>query len=159
MRRRNQPVQRSYFWIVLGAFVASVSSAACGASVSASPDQQATPSAQVEPISGTGLSRVTLTARAAERLAVKTEPVREEQVTHEGSTALRKVVPYASVLYDPTSATWVYTNPEPLVFVRHAIKIDFIDGDRAVLSEGPNAGTSVVSVGAAELYGTELADR
>jgi hypothetical protein len=156
MQRRNR---RSYYWIVLVALGAGVSSAACGAPVSASPDQQATPSAQVEPISGTGLSRVTLTARAAERLAVKTEPVREEQVAREGSTALRKVVPYAAVLYDTTSAAWVYTNPEPLVFVRHAIRIDFIDGDRAVLSEGPNAGTPVVSVGASELYGTELTDR
>jgi hypothetical protein len=49
----------------------------------------------------------------------------------------------------------VYTNPEPLVFVRHAIVIDYIEGDLAILSEGPDAETAVVTVGAAELYGAE----
>jgi hypothetical protein len=49
----------------------------------------------------------------------------------------------------------VYTNPEPLVFLRSPITIDYIDGDLAVLSEGPAVGTAVVTLGAAELFGTE----
>lgn len=52
--------------------------------------------------------------------------------------------------------TWAYTNPEPLVFIRQSIIIDFIEGDLAVLSEGPATGTAVVTVGAAELYGAEV---
>jgi hypothetical protein len=68
---------------------------------------------------------------------------------------LRKVVPYAAVLYGVHGETWVYTNPEPLVYVRQAITIDYIEGDLAILSEGPEAGTEVVTVGAAELFGTE----
>ena len=69
--------------------------------------------------------------------------------------AMRKVVPTSSVLYDAKGKTWVYTSPEPRVFVRHAITVDHIDGDRVVLSDGPAPGTAVVTVGAAELLGTE----
>ncbi len=69
--------------------------------------------------------------------------------------AMRRVVPSSSVLYDAKGKTWVYTSPEPTVFVRHAITVDHIDGDRVVLSDGPASGTTVVTVGAAELLGTE----
>jgi len=72
-----------------------------------------------------------------------------------GDGAPRKVVPYAAVLYGVNGETWVYTNPEPLVFLRSPITIDYIDGDLAVLSEGPAVGTAVVTLGAAELFGTE----
>lgn len=72
-----------------------------------------------------------------------------------GSGTLTKVIPYAAVIYDPQGATWVYTNPEPLTFVRHSIVVDYIEGELAILLEGPSAGTAVVTVGAAELFGTE----
>jgi hypothetical protein len=64
-------------------------------------------------------------------------------------------VPYAAVLYDAQGETWVYTNPEKLVFVRTQVKIDRIDGDVALLLEGPPSGTSIVTVGLAELFGAE----
>jgi len=69
--------------------------------------------------------------------------------------AMRRIVATSSVLYDAKGKTWVYTSPEPMVFVRHAITVDHIDGDRVVLSDGPAPGTAVVTVGAAELLGTE----
>lgn len=71
------------------------------------------------------------------------------------SGGVRKVVPYSAVLYDPQGKTWVYTSPEPLIFVRQPIVVDFIEGDRAVLKEGPAVGTEVVTAGAAELFGVE----
>jgi hypothetical protein len=108
--------------------------------------------AQVEAIAGTELHKVTLSARAAARLDIKTDRVQEMVVRG----VKRKVVPYAAVLYDPQGRTWVYTSPEPLVFVRHRIQVEYISGDRAVLSEGPPAGTAVVTVGAAELFGAEF---
>ncbi|HEX6306474.1 MAG TPA: hypothetical protein VFZ76_19900 [Anaerolineales bacterium] len=77
------------------------------------------------------------------------------ELSMSGNGALRKVVPYAAVLYGVNGETWVYTNPEPLVFVRSPITIDYIEGDLAVLSEGPEVGTAVVTLGAAELFGTE----
>jgi hypothetical protein len=50
---------------------------------------------------------------------------------------------------------WVYTSPDPLVFVRHPIVIDREHGGRAYLSDGPAVGTNVVTLGAAELLGAE----
>jgi hypothetical protein len=95
-----------------------------------------------------------------ERLDVQTAMVREAQV----SGSQRKVVPYAAVIYDVNGGTWVYTSPEPRMFVRaeprmfvrDEIEIDYIDGDIAVLSHGPPVGTAVVTVGVAELLGTEF---
>ena len=65
-------------------------------------------------------------------------------------------VPYWAVLYDSAGKTWVYTNPEPRVFVRQAITVERIDGATALLSEGPAVGTVVVTTGAEELYGAEF---
>jgi hypothetical protein len=77
------------------------------------------------------------------------------ELTLSGSQTPRKVIPYAAVLYDVQGNTWVYTNPEPLVFVREPIFVDYIEGDLVVLLEGPAAGTPVVTVGVAELFGAE----
>ncbi len=77
------------------------------------------------------------------------------ELTLSGGDTPRKVVPYAAVLYGVNGETWVYSNPEPLVFVRQPIVIDYVGQDLAILSEGPEAGTAVVMVGAAELFGAE----
>jgi hypothetical protein len=107
--------------------------------------------AKVEPIDGSEFKRVTLTEKAAERLDIQTGLVREEQISGEQ----RLVLPYDAVIYGLNGETWVYTNGAPLTYIRAAITVDYIEGDRAVLSEGPPAGTNVVTVGVAELYGTE----
>ena len=111
------------------------------------------PPAVVEPIAGTDLSRITLTARAAERIGIVTAKVGRAPA---GSGADATAIPYGAVLYDIDGATWTFTNPEPLVFVRQAIDVDSIRGDVVVLSDGPPAGSEVVTVGAAELLGAEL---
>jgi hypothetical protein len=137
--------------------------------------------AKVERIEGTDLKRVILTAKAAERLGIKTTPMGDVPVAQQrsvgeavavvpastagaigmpgqrvdGGPSQRQVVPYAAVLYDAKGDTWVYTNPNPLTFVRHAIHIDYIEGDLAVLSDGLASGTAIVVVGAAELFGAE----
>jgi hypothetical protein len=77
------------------------------------------------------------------------------ELTLSAQETLYKVVPYAAVLYGVHGETWVYSNPEPLVYVRQPIVIDYVEGDLAILSEGPEVGTAVVTVGAAELFGTE----
>lgn len=77
------------------------------------------------------------------------------QLSLVGGEGSRKIVPYAAVIYDVNGQTWVYTNPEPLTFVRQSVTIDYIEDDLAFLTEGPDAGTEVVVVGGAELYGTE----
>jgi hypothetical protein len=95
-----------------------------------------------------GLKQLTLSAKAAERLGIETAPVA-------GSGSLL-TVPYAAIIYDAQGDTWSYVNAEPLVFLREQIMVDEIDGDTAILSAGPAVGTSVVTTGAAELYGAEI---
>ena len=97
---------------------------------------------------GSDLNRITLTDKAVERLALTTEKVAN------GKGGLE--IPYASLVYDGAGKTWVYTAPEPRTFIRAAVTVDKITGDKVQLSSGPKAGTEVVSVGAAELFGTEF---
>ncbi len=136
-------------WRVVAALIACLQLAACGQTPVSTASESAP--AKVERIKGTELSRVTLTADAAKRLDIQTATVRDTQV----NGVQRKVIPYAAILYDTQGDTWTYTSPEPLTFVRSAIKVDYITGDQAYLSAGPPSGTTVVTVGAAELYGSE----
>jgi hypothetical protein len=102
----------------------------------------------VESIEGTDLSRVTLEARAAERVGIATAAVKKVG----GETT----VPASAVWIDVNGEEWVYTALEPLVFVRALISVDRYEGDVAVLSDGPAPETEVVSVGVAELIGSEF---
>jgi hypothetical protein len=232
-------MKQSNRWMVLVLIlIAGLQLAACG---SPSPATREPPS-HVEPIEGTDLYRVEITAKAAERIDLKTAPVREELVVRtrsfggqvvdtSGSALIRvalnagdlnrvdraqpatiwpleegaagwmgevveapdpeeapgalyclidtpgtgldldqrvyvkvsmsssgepqKIVPYAAVLYDLHGDAWVYTSLGPRAFVRAPIVVDYIEGDVAVLSEGPPADTEVVTDGASELYGAE----
>jgi hypothetical protein len=103
--------------------------------------------AYVEAIEGSDLSTVTLTQKAAERLAIATTKVEK--------SGADKVIPYSAVLYSPTGETWAYVSPKSLTFVRHAIVVDRITGDKAFLSKGPTVGMKVATVGVSELYGAE----
>jgi hypothetical protein len=230
--------QRNRWMVWVWILIAGLQLVACG-SPQAAPKEEP---AHVVPIEGTELSRVELTEKAAERIAVQTVPVREEQIVRkrtfggqvvktEGSALVRvalhesdlskvdrgqpavirpleegaagwmgqvvdapdpkeattalycvidtdqtafvaeqrvfvevsmassgatqKIVPYAAVLYDLNGEAWVFTNPGPLVYVRAPITVDYIEGELAVLSEGPPTGIEVVAAGASELYGAE----
>ena len=107
--------------------------------------------AKLEESGQEGIMKVTLEARAAERIGIQTAAVLEEMV----GSSKRLVVPYGAIMYDSKGATWTFTNPQPLVYVRHKIVVERVDGDRVILTEGPAAGTTVVTVGAAELMGAE----
>ena len=109
---------------------------------------------KIEKEEGTSLSRVRLEQRVFDRIRIKTSTVRE--VERFGGDTARKIVDYSAIVYEPKGDTAVYTNPSPLVFVRQPVKVDYIEGDVAVLTEGPAAGTAVVTVGTAELLGMEF---
>jgi hypothetical protein len=104
--------------------------------------------AKLEPIKGTDVQRVIFDAEAAKRVGLQTAPILQNG---EGRS-----MPYAALIYDAEGNTYAYTAPEPLTFVRKEIEIDRVDGDSVVLSDGPPAGTKVVTVGASEVYGTEF---
>jgi hypothetical protein len=104
--------------------------------------------AKLEPIKGTDVQRVIFDAVAAKRVGLQTAPIRQNG---EG-----KIMPYGALIYDAEGNAYAYTAPEPLTFVRKEIEVDRVDGDSVVLSAGPPAGTEVVTVGTAEVYGTEF---
>ncbi|PYM52045.1 MAG: hypothetical protein DME14_01750 [Candidatus Rokuibacteriota bacterium] len=136
--------------------VAGLSLSACEYSRASAKSQLEHP-AQVKHIEGTEHSAVMLTERAIQRLGLKTDEVRVEKVTRKNQPlGERKVVPYSALIYDQHGQTWVYTSPSARTFVRHKVEVDHIQGDVAVLKEGPPTGTVVASVGVAELYGTEF---
>lgn len=94
-----------------------------------------------------GPAAVTFTAEGAARTGLRTEAVRR--------IGGRIVVPYAALLYGAEGDTFVYRSPKPLRYRRTEVRVGRIEGDRVLLSHGPPPGTRVVTVGAAEVYGTE----
>lgn len=144
----NNPVSR---WMAIILLLCCLPLMGCNHAPEAAAAEESGP-AKVEHLDGAEPTRVTLTEDAAKRLDIQTDVAKDVMVR--GS--MRKTIPYAAILYDTEGTTWTYMNPEPLVYVRHRIVVDFIDGELAVLTDGPEAGSKVVVVGAEELFGSEL---
>jgi hypothetical protein len=105
--------------------------------------------ARVEASADGKSKKITLTPKAAERLGIQIDEVREDP-------SGRRIVPYAAVFYDLTGKTWVYVNAEPLTFVRGEVQIDTIKGENVYLNDGPPSGTKVLAVGVAQVFGVEV---
>lgn len=112
--------------------------------------------AQVEPVAGRDVSRVTLTALAVLTLGIRTERVRA--ATGDGNAAVggTQAIPYSAVLYDTKGRTSVYAVTGKRAFERVAVSLDRVEADGlAYLSQDLDPGTRVVTVGAPELLGAE----
>src|SRR5215208_4840550 len=147
-RRCRRQLRAACAGLVLIAGVVSLS--ACGEASSGYDYETAShhEPAKLEPIKGTDVQRVIFDAEAAERVGLKTAPIRQD--------GRKEIMPYAALIYDAEGDTYAYTAPEPLTYVRQQIDIDHYDGDSVVLSDGPPVGTEVVTVGVDEVYGTEF---
>jgi hypothetical protein len=98
----------------------------------------------VEPIEGTDQVAVMLTADGMERIGLET-------TTSDGST-----VPESAIWIDTEGLEWVYTSPESGRFVREQVTVERYEDGIASLAEGLPPGTDVVTVGVAELIGSEF---
>ena len=134
--------------LMVAAFTASLA-ASCTSALAVETAVKKILPARVEATSDAKIMKVTLTPKAAERLGIVIDEVREDP-------SGRRIVPYASVLYDLTGKTWVYISADPLTFVRGAVVIDTIKGDNVYLSEGPPAGTKVLAAGVPQVFGSEV---
>ncbi|MEZ4862297.1 MAG: hypothetical protein R3C14_13360 [Caldilineaceae bacterium] len=123
--------------------------AGCGRGIEAGGEEDS-PAAVEHFESGPIASRIVLTEDAAQRIDVQTVAVQDAS-----DAPGEKVIPYAAVLYDVDGATWTYTNPAPFTYERTAISVEDVKDDMAIVSDGLTAGASVVTVGAAELFGSE----
>ena len=136
--------------VIVILIVVALQLAACGAEEGPTKIEPA----HVEEVEGSEFNLVTLTEKAAERLGIQSESVREEEM----DGIMKMVVPYSAVIYGLRGETWAYIRnpgPESLTFTRHPITVEYIDGGLAILEEGPPVGTEVVTVGAQMLYGTD----
>lgn len=159
--------EKRWLWSVLLAVVVAIAVQGCSRSPAA-PEAKEKPSV-VEQVDGSDLKWVILTEKAAQRIGVQTVLLQELIPQTGASTGSKSnqseelvkvkeaplAVPYASVIYDIEGETWLYTNPEPLKFLRQRIVVDHIDGEWALLSEALPANTRIVTTGVAELYGAE----
>jgi hypothetical protein len=119
----------------------------CGGSVAAESYVIEHDPGHVETVEGSDIPQVVLTSRAVQRLAIETSVV--------GRRGEHRVVPREALFVDPHGAWWVYTNPEPEVFVREKVRLLREQGGVGLFVRGPAVGTAVVTVGVAELYGVE----
>jgi hypothetical protein len=140
-------MHRRKWWLVAAVIVVPLLFAACGGSGESS---EPAPPATVQQVKGTDVFRITLSADAARRIALRTAPVMADEMA-----AHLTQIPYSAVFYAPDGQTWTYVSETPLTFMRHRITVDRIEGKLALLSSGPKIGTKVATVGVAELYGTE----
>ena len=130
-----------------------IGAAAILAGCSAATPQEAPP-AVIKAVAGSQVPQLQLTERAVQRLGIVTQPVRELTTTA-GQRSAREVIPYAAVVYDTDGSTWTYVTTAARTYERKPITVTEIAGEVARLSAGPPAGAEVVTVGAAELLGTE----
>ena len=100
--------------------------------------------AKVEAVAGSDSKRVVLTEQAVTRLGIET------------ATVGGHTVPYSALLYDVNGDTWVFEVTAPRTYQRTKVAVKVVDRETVVLTSGPAAGRTVVTVGAAVLYGTEL---
>ena len=85
--------------------------------------------------------------RPGERIALRL-PLR--------STGRALVVPQSAVVYDFNGGTWVYELRAPNQFARRRVELGGQAGTNVIVLRGLAEGQTVVTVGAAELYGTEF---
>jgi len=65
-------------------------------------------------------------------------------------------VPWSAVIQDIHGGTWVYEKTAAHTYVRRRVQVRHVADTTAVLKTGPPKGTAVVTVGAQELFGTEV---
>jgi|SRR5215510_2759158 hypothetical protein len=146
VKREERPMAR--FNVLAVAASAACLAVSCAPAPAAETPVQSKP-ARVESTADAKIKKVTLTPKAAERLGIQIDEVRVDP-------AGRRIVPYASVLYDLTGGTWVYVHTDPMSFVREPVKIDTIKGENVYLSDGPPPGTKVLASGVPQVFGTEV---
>lgn len=130
-------------WIIT-IMVATLPLAGCGKGTAKAPPES--PAAVEKQASG--IARITLKGRAAERLGIEFAEVKK--------AGQRLEAPYKTLLYDTSGREWVFISPEPNVFMRTEVKVEHIDGETVYFAKGPPAGTKLVTSGIAQLYGIEF---
>ena len=73
-----------------------------------------------------------------------------------GGEEPRLIVPWSALVFDAQGGGWVYEHLGDGRYRRAAVELERALGEEALLLHGPEPGSQVVRVGAAELFGTEF---
>jgi hypothetical protein len=92
-------------------------------------------------------NQIVLTPQGAQRIGVQTQVA--------GRFRDLTTIPAAAVIYDPSGATYAFSNTAKLTYAETPVSIATISGGTAYLLHGPHPGSAVVTVGAEELYGVQ----
>jgi hypothetical protein len=66
------------------------------------------------------------------------------------------VVPWSAIIFDSYGGTWIYESLGEQRYARRRVEVKYVADSTAVLSRGPAVGAQIVTVGTAELFGTEF---
>jgi hypothetical protein len=124
----------------------------CGQAAASEHAPATRPAAKVEAGDGSHPARITLSEEAVRRLGIETQPVR---TANRAGASAALLIPYSAVVYDAEGGAWAFTSLSQRTYVRAPLKILSVENDRVTLTSGPPPGTQLVTVGAAELVGTE----
>jgi len=120
------------------------------------------PSERVVPVPGSPGGKIILTSVGAQRIGIQTarvgrapSPPAPKPKGKPEPSVLSAVVPVAAVVYDPSGNTYVFTSPGALQFTEVPVTVDHVSGASAYLLRGPRPGSTVVTVGAEELFGVQ----
>jgi multidrug efflux pump subunit AcrA (membrane-fusion protein) len=72
------------------------------------------------------------------------------------ATSRALLVPQGAVVYDVNGGTWVYEQRAPTQYARRRVELGGPAGTNVIVVRGLAEGMTIVTVGAAELYGTEF---
>jgi hypothetical protein len=99
-------------------------------------------------------SKTTTTSKTTSSSTTTAAKTTTAPVSHPASAAT-VIIPYSSIVYDPSGATYAFVGTGSLSYEETPIVVDHISGNSAYLLKGPRPGAVVVSVGAEELYGVQ----
>ena len=68
-------------------------------------------------------------------------------------------LPWSAVVIDIYGGNWIYTQQSKNSYERQRVFLDHVNGNQAVISEGPPEGSKIVANGALELFGVETGFR
>ncbi len=87
------------------------------------------------------------TLHPAQRMSVK--------LTTQNEAVSALTLPWSAVVVDIYGGNWVYTQQSNNSYERQRVFLHHVNGNQAVISEGPPEGTKIVVNGALELFGVE----
>lgn len=137
--------------------LAGLALSACGSSAEA----PIPPAGRLVTVPGSSTGKIVLTQLGAQRIGIQTTAVLGVPGPGKNGAPGRSagdpnvIIPYSSLVYESSGATFAFISPSPLVFTEVPVTVARIQNDSVYVTNGPRPGSRVVTVGAEELLGVQ----